>query len=426
MKNLFKSLPLNFKYVNLKILLFVFWLVLVLFDSTAKGDFEIFVEASKDLFNLKNIYTAFYNNYFHYYYSVLFAVIIYPLTFLNFYFVKLIWMICNYIFTYRILKNGALFLNLKDENNKAKFTVLFVSFLLVFALWHRNIALAQVTIFVLFLMLESFTLILKNHVLLPALLLAFGIDFKIMPIVCLPYLLYRGYNKVVFTSLIFLLTSLFLPSVFIGIDFNLFLLHERWNLINPSNTEHVLDVAERSFHSITTFLSVLLVENTNEVYALKHKRNLLDISQEELRYVILFARLFFVLLSFVFLRARIFKSPSKKIDWWYEWSYIFIAIPLIFPHQQHYAFYMVFPAILYLVNFGRINYFTGRNLSKSRERYMYLVGMFLIFLLLNSHFLLGAFREYYDHYKTLTHGVFLVIVILALCPPDKIKYAVEN
>ncbi|MFN5795739.1 MAG: glycosyltransferase family 87 protein, partial [Bacteroidota bacterium] len=197
------------------ILLFFFWLVLVFFDSTAKGDFEIFVEASKDLFNLKNIYTTFYNHYFHYYYSVLFAVIIYPFTFLNFYFVKVIWMICNYIFTYRILKNGAFFLNLRDEDNKAKFIVLFVSFLLVFALWHRNIALAQVTIFVLFLMLESFTLILKNHVLLPALLLAFGIDFKIMPIVCLPYLLYRGYNKVVFTSLIFLLTSLLLPSVFI-------------------------------------------------------------------------------------------------------------------------------------------------------------------------------------------------------------------
>ncbi len=426
MKNLFKSLSLNFEYGKLKILLFIFWLVLVLFDSTAKGDFEIFIQASKDLFDSKNIYTAFYNNYFHYYYSVLFAVIIYPLTFLNFYFVKVIWMICNYIFTYRILKNGALFLNLKDENNKAKFTVLFVSFLLVFALWHRNIALAQVTIFVLFLMLESFTLILKNHVLLPALLLAFGIDFKIMPIVCLPYFLYRGYNKVVFTSLIFLLTLLLLPSVFIGIDFNLFLLNERWNLINPSNTEHILDVAERSFHSITTFLSVLLVENTHEVYALKYKRNLLDISQEELRYVILFTRLFFVLLSFVFLRARIFKSPSKKIDWWYEWSYIFIAIPLIFPHQQHYAFYMVFPAILYLVNFGRINYFNDKNPSKSRERYMYFVGMSLIFLLLNSHFLLGTFREYYDHYKTLTYGVFLVIVILALCPPSKIKYAVEN
>jgi hypothetical protein len=57
---------------------------------------------------------------------------------------------------------------------------------------------------------------------------------------------------------------------------------------------------------------------------------------------------------------------------------------------------------------------------------MYLFGMFLIFLLLNSHFLLGTFREYYDHYKTLTYGVFLVIVILALCPPSKIKYAVEN
>jgi hypothetical protein len=426
MKNLFKSLWVNFENGKLKIPLFVFWLILVLFDSNAKGDFEIFIEASKDLFDSKNIYTAFYNQYFHYYYSVLFAVIIYPLTFLPFYCVKVIWMVCNYNFTYRILKNGALFLSLKDESNKIKFTVLFVSFLLVFALWHRNIALAQVTIFVLFLMLESFTLILKNHVLLPALLLAFGIDFKIMPIVCLPYLLHRGYHKVVFTSLILLLVVLLLPSIFIGLDFNLFLLHERWNLVNPNNTEHVLDVAERSFHSITTFLSVLLVENTNEVYALKLKRNLMDISQEELRSVILFVRLLFVLLSFVFLRAKIFKIPPTKLDWWYEWSYIFIVIPLIFPHQQHYAFYMVLPAILYLVNFGRINYFKEKVTLKHREKYIYLAGMFLVFLLLNSHFLLGALREYYDHYKTLTYGVFLVITILALCPPSKIKCAFEN
>jgi hypothetical protein len=411
MKNLFKSLSVDYENGKLKIPLFVFWLLLVLFDSNAKGDFEIFIEASKDLFGSKNIYTTFYNQYFHYYYSVLFAVIIYPLTFLPFYFVKVIWMVCNYIFTYRILKNGTYFLNLKDENSKTKFTVLSISFLLVFALWHRNIALAQVTIFVLFIMIESFCLILKNHVILPSLLLAFGIDFKIMPIICLPYLLYRGYNKVVFTSLIFLLVALLLPSLFIGVDYNVFLLHERWNLINPNNTEHVLDVAERSFHSITTFLSVLLVENTNEVYALNLKRNILNISQEELRNVILFVRLFFVLLSFVFLRARIFKTPSSKIDWWYEWSYLFIVIPLIFPHQQHYAFYMLFPAILYLVNFGRINY---------------LVGMLVVFLLLNSHFLLGALREYYDHYKTLTYGVFLVIIILALCPPSKIKYALEN
>ena len=426
MKSFWRNLLIHKKKSNLKILLFIFWIAILLYDSSAKGDFEIFIEASKDLFASKNIYTTLYNQYFHYYYSLIFAVILYPFTFIPFYFVKIIWMICNYYFTYRILKISISFLNLNGENTKTKYSVLAISFLFIFALWHRNIALAQVTIFLLFLMIESLNLILKKYILLPSFLLAFALDFKIMPIILLPYLFYRGYFKLVFLILLFLFVLLFVPSVFIGLESNLFLLSERWKLINPSNTEHLLDVAERSFHSITTFLSVLLIENTNEIYSLKQKRNILNISNEQLKQIIFGARIFFVFLSFIFLRAKIFKTPLSRIDWWYEWSYIFIVIPLIFPHQQHYAFYMLFPAILYLVNYGSVYYFGLYKQEKKKEKYIFVLSMILSFLLLSSHFLLGAFREFYDHYKTLTYGVFLVILILAFCPPNKIKYTNEN
>jgi hypothetical protein len=416
-----RNQPPNFKNKNLKILFFVFWVFIVFFDSTAKGDFEIFIEASKDLLASKNIYTNLYNQYFHYYYSILFALILYPFSFLPFYFVKVFWMICNYFFTYRIYKKASEFLDLKNEDNTSKLNVLIVSFLFVFALWHRNIALAQVTIFVLFLMVESLTLIIKKWVYLPAFILAFGIDFKIMPIVLLPYLFYRGYLKVLFVSVIFLLVLMFIPSLFIGLDNTLYLLSERWKLINPLNSEHVLDVAERSFHSITTFLSVLLVENTNEVYALNLKRNILNVTHKELGQIVLVVRMFFVLLSFVFLRAKFFKEPLAKLDWWYEWSYLFIAIPLVFPHQQHYAFFLLLPAIIYLLYFGKIYYFSGKEEAQKKGKYMYLSAMIFSFLLLSSHFLVGAFREYYDHYKTLTYGVFILIITLALCNPTKLN-----
>jgi len=46
---------------------------------------------------------------------------------------------------------------------------------------------------------------------------------------------------------------------------------------------------------------------------------------------------------------------------------------------------------------------------------------FVIFFLLSSDLLLGEYREIYDHFKTLTYGVLLLIPLLFFWRPKKIN-----
>ena len=79
-------------------------LIIILFEAQGKGDFNIFISASRDLMSGKNIYQIQYNEWYHYYYDVLFALILIPFSYLPLYLVKIIWLLLNVFFVYRILK----------------------------------------------------------------------------------------------------------------------------------------------------------------------------------------------------------------------------------------------------------------------------------------------------------------------------------
>ena len=42
-----------------------------------------------------------------------------------------------------------------------------------------------------------------------------------------------------------------------------------------------------------------------------------------------------------------------------------------------------------------------------------------IYFLCNLKILLGEFNEYYEHYKILSYGALMLIVLLALCVPKE-------
>jgi hypothetical protein len=270
----------------------------------------------------------------------------------------------------------------------------------------------------LFLTLKGLSLISEGKVIKGAFLLALGIDIKILPLVFLPYLIYRGEWKAFIFSCAFLVLFALIPCLFIGIDYTTFLIAERWHLINPSNEEHILDTLERSFHSLTTVLSVFLVENSGDKFALPVKRNIADISLEQLSLVINIVRAFFILLTLYFLRSKPFEKHVSSLQRLYEISYICLIIPLIFPHQQHYAFIFVFPAVCYVL-FFTISHF--KNASQPKKGFPILLTFFLtlIFFLLNSHFILGTYSVYYDHFKTMTFGVLLLLLLLIILTPRK-------
>ena len=92
-------------------------------------------------------------------------------------------------------------------------------------------------------------------------------------------------------------------------------------------------------------------------------------------------------------------------------SYILCIVPLIFPHQQHYAFLMCLPAVamvcLWLINASQV--------LKQSLRYRLVLGaMILIFVVFNASLFAGALNAWLNHFKILTYGAILLCILLAL------------
>lgn len=394
-------------------------LILLLIESRERGDFNIFINASKDLLEGKDIYKIKYHDWYHYYYDVLFALLVSPLKYISLYWANFIWLLLNVFFTYRIWKIILFFL--PSELLNAKRTQLFaiVSFFFIFSLWQKNIHLTQMTIFILYLILEGVYQAENKRNIVTGLLIGLGISIKILPIVLIPYFIYRGKMKTALYSLLMTLIILLLPGIIIGYEHHFMLLESRWELINPLNQAHILDVSERSFHSLTSLLSVLLVENAGNSYSLDIKRNIADVHYDTLKLFINLFRLVFIGFTLYFLRSLPFRKSKSKLHTFYELSYILLIIPLIFPHQQHYAFFFVFPAVSYLIYFLFLKYTYCTPPFSFRQKIGVGLSFIMIYFLLNSHFILGEFREIYDHFKTLTYGVILIIPFLAIVTPEK-------
>jgi Glycosyltransferase family 87 len=397
--------------------------ILVLLESKTIGDLDIFVSASRDLFAHKNIYVERYHLYYHYYYDVSFALLISPFQLFSLYWANFIWLGINVLLTFRIWKILISYLPQDTFSKKNKRLFAWISCLMIFSVWQKNIHLAQMTIFILWLSLEGIFQIEKNKNFVGAALIALGISIKLMPLLLVPLLLYRGRFKSSAYVIGCLILLLFIPGIFIGFEYNNFLLEERWSKINPSNIEHVLDVSEVSFQSLSTFFSTLFVEGAGNEHSLDLNRNILNVSLDRLKLIIDISRGLLILLTLYFLRTLPFKIASSKLHGFYEMSYILLITPLLFPHQQHYAFFFSFPAIMYLTYYYIIRFNDRVNpLSKSRKISLIITAS-IIYFLLNSHFILGEFTPLYNHFKTLTYGIFLLILLLAIARPSKLSLA---
>jgi hypothetical protein len=248
-----------------------------------------------------------------------------------------------------------------------------------------------------------------------ALLIALAINIKLLPLLLLPYLLYRRYLKACAWLLLFLLALLLLPTPFIGLQYNTDLLKSWWALINPVNNEHVIDTAERSFHSLSSWLPGLLMDHVSANLDAKTVGIILNTMR-------------FILLAFglYFLRSLPFCRASSKLSAFRELAYLFLLVPLIFPHQQHYAFYFMLPAGTYMCYF-LASQWVAESKSISGRKFNYLVaGMILVFLTNNIQLLLGEFGNYYQHFKVITYGALFLIPMLAVSRPEEIPVRKEE
>jgi hypothetical protein len=399
-------LEILFKNKSIAIAAFIVGLGYCLIEAQGPGDLLIFLSAAGDLAAHRDIDAVKYFDRYQYYYSVLFAILLQPMWHLSFDWEKFGWLLLNLALFVHLFYLFAQFLSKRFDLRQARLVLIF-TFAFSLRFLHKNLHASQITILIFWCCVTGLLQIFKGRELSGALLLAIGINIKLLPVVFIPYLLYRGFFKSTGYILLFYMVFLILPVFIIGYDYNGQLLASWFSRINPLNTQHIMDTDERSFHSLTTLITTLLVAHPPDPLAMQLRRNIADVSLPVLSAVILAVRIVLMMFTLYFLKARsIFRRGHYNVV---EISYLLLLIPLIFPHQQHYAFLFAVPAFALVVSKLVVDH-----QSMSRWAVRVVSGiLLLIFLCGNLKILLGEFNRYYEHYKILTYGALLLIPLLA-------------
>jgi hypothetical protein len=370
-----------------------------------RNDWDIFLSASRSLFAGEDVYAVTYFDGYHYYYSLFFATLLYPFALLPAVVSKFLWLCINLLLVVHIFKRV-----LNSAANEV-LTVRMKQWLLFFVLigmlrfLKSNLHLGQTTILLLALALEALHQESKGRSWLAGTWLAFAINIKLLPAVFIPYWIYRFRLKAALVAVCVCLVLWLVPALWLGQERNGQLMGSYLELIDPRQAKHVLDVEETSFHGLSTLLSTLLSAEAREHNGLEYKRHIADVDLQTLAGVIMFVRLFFVGLTMWFLRTLPFQAAPGRFHQFREISYLLLIVPLIAPHQQHYAFLFALPAFTCVLS---SLLYSGKPWTHWRWVFMGLVAVCF-----NAALWLGAFNALYNHYKLATYGALLLVVLLA-------------
>jgi hypothetical protein len=407
----------RFRYPTWVIILLVLFVYFYTKELRGVSDFGIFYLAIQDFWQGIDIYSKLFTDChcWHYFYSPFFALSFSSITWLPTEPAGWVWKFISLLLLYR---NWVLFASYFDLRLFTKKDIKYWTLMTFFGgLWliYANLHNHQMTIFIIWAIFESLRLLDDNKEWRGALLLAVSINFKIMPLVLLPYLLYRGHFKMAYKTIIWTVVLLFIPALFVGFDYNNMLLTSWFELINPLNKEHNFDVSEKGSASITTLIPILLHENHTWDTAFTWSRHIINLSEKTVIIVVQVVRAIIILFTLYFLRTKIFKPEPSRLKQMWELSYLLIAGLLIFPHQQSYAFYFLFPAIVYVVYAVKVTF-----KIRDKNRYVWIPILLILFLLISAEFYFGNFHAFIRYTKLLTYGSLLLAVVLVYLRPSKI------
>ena len=394
----------------------IIFAIIYAYASCATGnDFEVYLEAAKQLKNHNNIYAPPFIRGLQYFYSVFFALLLLPVS--NYVFItQFLWILVTYVFLFRIGVLISSYFDLSILTQTQKNILLFFAFFLSIQFILYEVDLIQITSFLLWSMLESIGLLRKKKYIAAGVILAVAINIKIMPLLLFPYLFYRGYFKTIFVCFGCFVILLFLPSIFIGTSYNHFLLAEWWRVINPTNKEHLFET-EIGPHSLTAWLPVLLMDSVGEF---PEKRNFLNLMPSTVEIILNVTRFLLLSLSLFYLRTLPFKKENNDVKFFWELAYFIMLIPLIMPHQQKYNFLLVTPMLTYLLYF-----FISTIKFKKTFFYKIVFVLFILNMLVFSPIygsdIIGKWYRYTQHFRVLTICTLLVIPISIYCNPARLN-----
>lgn len=396
-------------------------LVLTCVEYDHKGDFRVFVEASQALLKGENIYERPFHedpeSNLYYYYSPFFALIISIFSPLPGMTIYLCWKLVNILLLYRIWQRLLQFLDLKNFPCSLTNKLLGITFLMCIHPIYVNFHSVQITIFLLFLCLEGISFIyLERQWMLGSFLIALCINIKFLGLVFLPYLIYR--NQWREAGMIVGIWGLLLvfPAIYLGWEYNYFLLHEWWKLVDPFQEHHTIDLASRSNNSLLAIIPAYFSDILIKDYPFQVRRHLMNLPLDQLLKLANICRFAIVCYTLYFLRTLPFTSFKNQLHTIWEISYIFLCIPLIFPQQRPYSFLFALPAISYIIYYWLYHrkFEKAEAYIRLKRKYIFILCVF-VFLFINIELILGQFRYYYWYFKFVGIGGLLLIVPLSMC-----------
>lgn len=386
------------------------------------SDFEIFHEAMQGIWKGENLYTSLYGGCkcFHYFYSPWFAVSFAPLGALPVQVAGWIWKACNFILILRILVLTHEYLDHSSFNKKDYRLWSLLTFFGFFFLFYANLHNHQMTFFLVWGSLEGLKLINRQKNITGALLIALIINYKILPIVLIPYLIYRGNLKATIYIFSFFLMFLILPVLFIGWDYNQELLISWWDLINPANKEHNFDTSEKALSSFTTLIPVFFYENHTWDNNFEWSRHILNLSESSVFFITQSVRAVTILGSLFFLGKNFFKPEKSPLRAFWQLSYLLLAGVMVFPHQQDYALFYAFPAFLYTTYY----YIRIKDINP-RKSVILLIAILVMSIMYSGKFYLGNYRDLFTFLKLSAIAATIQLTLLFFLNPKDLEHTSE-
>lgn len=367
---LFKQPANQWKLNGLLIIIFISLLWPTLRSVSIIQDFHVFYGAAEKLVGHSNIYKHQYIYGYWYYYSVMFAGLLAPFTYFPIEFSKALWAILNLWMIFRVFKNIILFAEISPKKNSL-FTIIATLWFLFFYLLYVNITSGQVTILILFLCLEGYKHLLKGNRHYSGMLIAFGINIKLLPVVLvIPWLQNRQYKSLLWGIIIF---SALLIAPLLLLDFDYYKdLTVAWvDKVNPFHNDHVEEVGEGGFIDlagiITKYFCSFKIRDEIIISWFNFSKSSLFILTNILRIIFITAM--------TFLTYKFQKQNNGKPLLFKSFALWLAAIPVLIPHQRDYSLLFLSPLITLLVC----------EFYDKKIKPVYLICFFISVLLMTMH-----------------------------------------
>lgn len=313
-------------------------------DTGGFDDFNVFYHAGKRLLNGENIYGEPHHYNLKYFYSVMFAAWMSSMQGIGIVAAKWVWFVLNFILLFRTL---FILKGLIPEGTKGRLLIFFVLMLIMSKIILINYVSNQITIVILWTVLEAYVQLKNGKTLLAAAIICLGINIKILPVVVVPYMIFMASDKWRFllAGIGFLLFYTFVPAIVFGWDYNLMLLGEWAKTLNPVSDIHVMQTYEYGILDISSLITKFL---SDEPVYLEPKLNIASWSKTQL-FLLTNAVRVMCLSGAVYLAVKV-RKPIAGLSHHVIVLAAFMALaPLCFPHQREYSYLFYSPLWLVIM-----------------------------------------------------------------------------